>query len=249
MSIHLDYDFSQAPERNPDYFYPLGLRLDPEEKVKFIATGLPPYRDLIEGSRRALQNVANANKHFPKTIRATNQFLKPLGLRVKNVTLFISDSNTTSTTIHCDGTYDNNNQPAVLEARLSYYEIADAPGAIRWWDQLPIKITEIPAEKVDSNVIAKIIPTSWAVPARVQVIADWATDLQQRKITWADIPEPAFSVVSSCSSAILRTNKHHHVIQGDGVRVTVSCQLVFLNGDPTGVWDHVQNNIHLLSSF
>lgn len=249
MSTHLDYDFSQAPERNPDYFYPLSLRIDPKEKAKFIAIGLPPYRNLIEGSHRGLQNVATANEHFPVTIQATNLFVKPLGLRVKNVTLFLSDSNATSTTIHCDGTYDNNKQPALLEARLSYYEIADAPGAIRWWDKLPVKITEIPAEQVDSNIIAQVIPPAISdSPARVQVVADCSADLQNGKISWDDIPEPAFSVVSSCPSAILRTNRHHHVIQGNGVRVTVSCQLVFLNGDPTGVWEHIQNNIHLLGA-
>ena len=248
MSIHLDYDFSAPPKRNPEYFYPLGLCLDPEEKSKFIANGLPPYRNLIEGSHRGLQNVATANEHFPVTIQATNLFVKPLGLRVKNITLFLSDSNATSTTIHCDGTYDNNKQPALLEARLSYYEIADAPGAIRWWDKLPIKITEIPAEHVDSNMIAQVVPASGYSQARVQVVADCSLDLQHGRITWADIPEPAFSVVSSCPSAILRTNRHHHVIQGPGVRVTVSCQLVFLNGNPTGVWEHIQNNIHLLGA-
>jgi hypothetical protein len=248
MSIHLTYNFDEQPVRNVDYFYPLTLRIDPEEKAKFIATGLVPYRNLIEGSHRGLQNVATANEHFPQTIQATNDFVRPLGLRVKNVTLFLSDSNATSTTIHCDGTYDNNKNPALLEARLSYYEIADAPGAIRWWDQLPIKITEIPAEQVDSNIIAKVVPANGNFQARVQVVADCSDDLQHGRITWDDIPKPAFSVVSSCPSAILRTNRHHHVIQGNGVRVTVSCQLVFLNGNPTGVWDHIQKNIHLVGA-
>lgn len=57
---------------------------------------------------------------------------------------------------------------------------------------------------------------------------------------------PDFSTVSSAPSAILRTNRFHHVIQGPGLRVTVSAQLVFPDGNPVGVWEHIEKNIHLL---
>ena len=43
MTQQLNYDFTQAPLRNPDYFYPLALVLDPVEKANFIATGLVPH--------------------------------------------------------------------------------------------------------------------------------------------------------------------------------------------------------------
>lgn len=38
----------------------------------------------------------------------------------------------------------------------------------------------------------------------------------------------------------------HHVIQGNGLRVTISCQLIFEDGNPVGVWEHIQKNIHLV---
>ncbi|CAB4241818.1 hypothetical protein UFOVP71_356 [uncultured Caudovirales phage] len=260
MTQHLAFDFTQAPERNPEYFYPLALRLDPGEKQQFIATTLVPYREKIESTQAPLMNVGNPYKDFPRTIAATNAFLKPIGLRVHRMTLFLSYKNQTSTTIHCDGTRDPEGKPVKLEARLSYYEIAEAPGAIRWWNNLPNQVTEIAPNGVSQMPVDPESLKWWQREepkensfngygqSRVSCIADCSEDLRTGRITWADIPAPAFSVVSSCASAILRTNEPHHVIQGDGLRVTVSCQLVFLNGNPTGVWDHIQKNVHLLGA-
>jgi hypothetical protein len=232
MTQQLDFDFDQAPIRHPNYFYPLELLLDPEEKDNFIRTGLVPYKNKIKGSGMGLSNVGNADQYFKRTMAATNQFLVPLGLVTRRMTLFLSDQNATSWVIHCDGVRDIDNNPARLEARLSYYEIADAPGAIRWWDNLP-------------NELA-VYPAAGYTQERITCIADCAEDLRNNKITWADIPAPAFATVSSVPSAILRTNHPHHVIQGPGLRVTVSYQLVFPNGSPHGVWEHIENNIHKL---
>lgn len=234
MTQQLNFDFSQPATRNPEYFYPLDLRLDPDEKSNFIKTALLPHRNKIEGSGYGLSNVGNADESFPITIANTNEFLKPLGLKTRRMTLFLSSKSQTSWVIHCDGVRAPTG-PAMLEARLSYYEIAEEPGAIRWWKDLPNKGIDIfPAnEKLGTQ-------------ERISCFADCAEELRIDKITWDDIPQPDFSVVSSVPSAILRTNRFHHVIQGPGLRVTVSCQLVFENGSPEGVWEHIQKNMHLL---
>lgn len=234
MVQQLDFDFSQPAAEHPEFFYPLNLRLDPEEKEHFMRTALVPYRNKIEGSNYGLLNVGNADRSFPKTIAATNLFLEPLGLITRRLTLFLSDQSQTSWVIHCDGVMAPTG-PAMLEARLSYYEIAEEPGAIRWWNDLPTVGIQIdPANK------------DLGTQERISCFAKCAEELRDDKITWDDIPQPDFSTVSSTPSAILRTNRFHHVIQGPGLRVTVSAQLVFPNGSPEGVWEHIQNNIHLL---
>lgn len=234
MTQQLDYDFSQPPVRNPEYFFPLDLRLDPEEKSNFINTGLVPHRTKITGTGHGLSNVGNADEWFPKTIAQTNSFVRPLGLKVRVMTLFLSDKSQTSWVIHADGVWFDH-KPTMLEARLSYYEIAEEPGAIRWWNNLSVKLQVHPANEYTQE--------------RINCMADVAEDIRTDKKTWADIPQPAFSVVSSTPSAILRTNRPHHVIQGPGLRVTVSCQLVFAStGSPAGVWNHIKNNIHLIGA-
>lgn len=234
MTQQLYFDFSQPALGHPEFFYPLGLKLDPVEKENFIKTALVPHRNKIEGSNYGLSNVGNADKSFPKTIAATNLFLKPLGLVTRRLTLFLSDQSQTSWVIHCDGVRGPDG-PALLEARLSYYEIAEQPGAIRWWNYLP-------------NAGVKVYPPDeqLGTQERISCFADCAEQLKDDKMTWDDIPPPDFSTVSSAPSAILRTNRFHHVIQGPGLRVTVSCQLVFPNGSPIGVWEHIQNNIYKL---
>lgn len=234
MTQQLHFDFTQQPIRDPNYFFPLSLKLDSDERDNFIATGLVPYKDKIAGSGMGLSNVGNADQYFKRTMAATNQFLKPLGVVTRRMTLFLSDQNATSWVIHCDGVRDIDNNPARLEARLSYYEIADAPGAIRWWDNLPTEL--------------QLFPATEHTQERITCMAACAELLRDDKITWADIPAPSFTTVTSTPSAILRTNHPHHVIQGPGLRVTVSYQLVFPDGNPVGVWDHIQNNIHLLGA-
>ena len=235
MRQQLDFDFSQPALGHPEFFYPLDLKLDPKEKENFIKTALVPHRNKIEGSNYGLSNVGNADRSFPKTIAATNEFLKPLGLATRRLTLFLSDQSQTSWVIHCDGVRGPDG-PTILEARLSYYEIAEEPGAIRWWNHLP-------------NTGVKVYPPDAVLGTqeRISCFADCAEQLRDGELTWDDIPPPDFSTVSSTPSAILRTNRFHHVIQGPGLRVTVSAQLVWENtGSPEGVWEHIQNNIHLL---
>jgi hypothetical protein len=232
MTQQLNFDFNQLPTRNPDYFYPLSLNLDPKEKDNFIHTGLVPHQAKFINSGISLSNVGNADQYFKNTMKLTNEFLAPLGVKTRRMTLFLSDGGTTSWAIHCDGVRDVNNEPARLEARLSYYEIAESSGAIRWWDNLPNELRVMAGNEYSQE--------------RITCMADCAEDIRNDTLTWDDIPQPAFTVVTSAPSAILRTDRPHHVVQGPGLRVTVSYQLVFPNGDPHGVWDHIQRNIHLI---
>jgi hypothetical protein len=215
------------------YFYPLSLAIDPEEKESFIANQLPALQTKYAGTGHGLVNVGTVTELFPKTIAQTNQLIELLGLRTRAVTLFAGDADSTSYAIHADGVYYNR-QPTLLEARLSYYELAESPGTICWWDSrdLPITIKEYPATEYSQ--------------ARVNVMADCVEDLAAGRIQWHDLPGPVFETQSNVPSAILRTNQPHTVVQGHGFRITISCQLVFADGNPTGVWEHIENNIHLL---
>jgi hypothetical protein len=123
----------------------------------------------------------------------------------------------------------------VLEARLSYYEMAEAPGIIRWFPKTDEYI------KFTKNVPGKMIATHWLLP--------WISDLQNGKLTWETCPDYEFATSSNTPSAILRTNLPHHVIQGPGVRLTVSAQLIWADTkSPVGVWEHVEKNFHLLNT-
>lgn len=213
------------------YFIPLDLRIDPVEKEHFVRKHIPELKKKYANSGQGLANVGNVTKLFPKTIAQTNQYVDSLGLTTRAVTLFAGDANTASWVIHADGVYYND-KPALLEARLSYYELAESPGIIRWWDNLPMVMQELPATAHSA--------------ARLNVMAECAELLRDRYIGWDELPPVTFEAETSVASAILRTDHAHHVIQGSGLRITISCQLVFADGNPHGVWEHIKNNIMVL---
>lgn len=218
-----------------DYFIPLALSIDAFEKSSFIENRAGALKDKFYGTGHGLANVGNVTELFPNTVKQTDDFVRSLGLRTRAVTLFAGDADSTSYAIHADGVYYNN-QPALLEARLSYYELADAPGTVLWWDQreMPVVMQEYPATEYSQ--------------ARINVMATCAEDLAAGKIQWHDLPGPVFEAVTNVPSAILRTNEPHTVIQGNGLRITISCQLVFKDGNPTGVWEHIKKNLNLLGA-
>jgi hypothetical protein len=216
-----------------NYFVPLELVIASEEKQAFLQSQFNKLKSKYSGSNNGLANVGNVTELFPNTIAQTDEFVKPLGLKTRAVTLFAGDADIASYSIHADGVYYNR-KPALLEARLSYYELAEAPGTINWWDsfEMPMTMKEYPATEYSA--------------ARINVMADCVEDLVAGKLEFDDLPDPVYSTETSVPSAILRTNQPHNVVQGPGLRITISCQLVFQDGNPTGVWDHIQNNIKLL---
>ena len=83
--------------------------------------------------------------------------------------------------------------------------------------------------------------------AAVHWLLPWIKDLNPGKLTSQTCPDYDFATTSNAPSAILRTNLPHHVIQGPGVRLTVSAQLIWSDTkSPVGVWEHIEKNFHLL---
>lgn len=232
MTEKIDFDFDQDPKSNDEYFFPLDLRLDEKEKQNFIQGPLKDLRITIEKKNLGLCNVDNADEYFPESIKTTNEFLSRFGLKSRALTLFLCNKDHTSWIVHCDGTRYQG-KPVNLEARLSYYEIAEAPGAIRWWDD-SVKTTLKSYEKTENTQY------------RVTAMTEWAEKIRDGKLTWKDVPAPAFSTATNLPSGLLRTNRPHHVIQGSGLRVTISSQIVFPDSNPAGVWEHIRKNKHLI---
>lgn len=223
------------PTPNPSYFYPLTLKLDPEEKVKFIEFFEKAYKHDV-GNQALYSPMASAVGYFPKSVEQTNEFLKPLNLMVRNLTVFTGAANNDGKNIHIDGTKLGDGQTdAILEARLSYYEMSEAPGIIRWF---PKTEEYIKYKKFEPG---KQIATHWLLP--------WITELLSGKLTWETCPDYEFATSSNAPSAILRTNLPHHVVQGPGIRLTVSAQLIWADTrSPVGVWEHIEKNFHLLGT-
>lgn len=221
------------PVANPAYFYPLSLQLDEGEKQVFTEYFNAKFKSDI-GNQALYSPMGDAKNFFPKTVKKTNEFLLPLGIEVRNFTVFTGGADTEGKNIHVDGTkLADGETDVVLEARLSYYEIAEAPGIIRWFPK------DNEYTKFSKNVPGKIIAVHWLLP--------WISELNSGQLTWETCPDYEFATSSNAPSAILRTNLPHHVIQGPGVRLTVSAQLVWADTrSPVGVWDHIQQNFHLL---
>lgn len=224
-----------SPTPNSSYFYPLALTLDPDEKTAFLKFFENNYKQDV-GQQALYSPIGNAIGFFPKTAEQTNEFLKPLGLAVRNLTVFTGAGNSEGRNIHVDGCkLADGETDVVLEARLSYYEMAEAPGVIRWFPKTDEYI------KFTRNVPGKMMATHWLLP--------WISDLISGKISWETCPDYEFATSSNSPSAILRTNLPHHVIQGPGVRLTISAQLIWADTrSPVGVWEHIEKNFHLLGT-
>ena len=222
------------PTANPAYFYPLTLTLDPEEKSNFLSHFNEKYRQDV-GNQALYSPMGNAARYFPKTVEQTKQFLSAIGLTMRNFTVFVAPpTNNINDTrnIHVDGVKLPDGTDVILEARLSYYEMSDMPGVVRWFpkEENYINWQERVLGKIESNI--------WTLP--------WIQDLKQKKINWEDAPEWTFATSTNVPSGIIRTNLPHHVIQGGGNRLTISAQIVWPTGSPVGVWAHIHNNKHLL---
>jgi hypothetical protein len=223
-----------APVKHPEYFYPLTLQLDAGERESFNKYFEEKFKDSI-GNEALYSPLSDAKQFFPQTVAQTNEFLKPLGLKVRNLTVFVSAGDVYPKNIHVDGTKMPDGQTdVILEARLSYYEMAVAPGIIRWFPKNEDYIKQV----IDTG---KAYGLHWQLP--------WIVDLKHNRITWEEAPDYVFATSSNAPSAILRTNLPHHVIQGPGIRLTISAQLVFADtSSPVGVWDHIEKNIHLVAN-
>lgn len=237
--MHKNYRYPDAeshPETNPEYFIPLRLRLDPAEKAKFKQFFDETLSPTMSGMKALYSPMGNCSDHFPKSLAQTKEFLDPIGLTVRNLTVFVSPPGKEvedAKNIHVDSTKLPDGKSVILEARLSYYEMADSPGIVRWFPSTGeyTSIEELVPGKVVSNI--------WTLP--------WIQDLKEGRIGWEQAPDWTFATSTNTPSGFIRTNLPHHVIQGAGNRLTISAQLIFANTrSPVGVWQHLQQNYHLL---
>lgn len=228
--FELEYDFTEQPKRNLDFFIPLSLHIDPEEYLAAHNTTVADLQNRYNNKRIGHVVIPAKPEQWQKTLAICNQFLNPIGLFCQHLTAFISNKNQTGWTVHKDGYFDANNNLMTLEARISFYELSEGPGAIRWWTEDVVKIE------------LGIRPG----PIKIKGIANFVPDLQVGKISWKDVPPPSFSSVTTCPSALVRTELAHHVIQGDGFRYVVGSTITFEDGNPVGVWDHIKQNIDKL---
>lgn len=237
--MHKNYEYpdpKSTAERNNNYFIPLSLKLDAVEKAnfkKFFDEKLLPD---IHWRKSLYSPMADCSEHFPKSLSQTKKFLEPLGLTVRSLTVFVSppggDIEDTKN-VHVDSTKLPNGESVILEARLSYYEMADTPGIVRWFPN------EENYTNLEENIPGRLISNIWTLP--------WIQDLKQGRLTWSQVPEWVFATATNTPSGLIRTNLPHHVIQGSGNRLTISAQVIFIdNRSPVGVWQHIQNNLHLL---
>jgi hypothetical protein len=237
--MHKNYEYPDvfsAPVTDSDYFIPLKLTLDPVEKSNFNAFYEEKLLPNIHWKKALYSPMGDCSTYFPKTIEQTKQFLEPIGLTVRSLTVFVSPpgGNVEDVkNVHVDSTKLPNGESVILEARLSYYEMADTPGIVRWF----------PADENYTNreehIPGQLVSNIWTLP--------WIQDLKQGALTWEQVPEWVCASSTNTPSGLIRTNVPHHVIQGSGNRLTISAQIIFKDSrSPVGVWQHIKNNLHLL---
>jgi hypothetical protein len=234
---------------NTNYFIPIVISIDSDESSAFSSEKLPAIAKPYQDSKSDIRHIGKPGPSFPKTIQHANKLLNQIGLKVFNTTMFLSGSNVMGRNIHCDGMVDSNHNLAMLEARLNLYEMSSGESLLEWWDSLPNSLP------IKPGVIDESVPW-WQVPQmfpgdayshhRVGCHPPYRKELENGTIPWSDVPAPDFTINLTGLSGFVRTNIPHHIIQNNGVRVTLSLSLAFIDGTLTGVWDHIRNNIHLI---
>lgn len=245
-TAHIEQQVSKYIMMQSNYFFPLNLKINSEEKLNFTNTVLHDLIAQFTTSDADLTHIgSNLAMQFACTIDNVNAVLHPIGLMVYKPTMFMSSGNIIGKNIHCDGMIDHAGNIGMLEARINLYEMSLGQNFIEWWDQLP---NTIPVD--DGNApwwkIPRLLKNQASAHPFVICLPPFRRDLRSGKITWDQIPTPNFSIAISSPSAVIRTNLPHHIIQQDGVRVTLSLSIAFQSGELTGVWEHIQNNINQL---
>lgn len=213
-------NLDQPVRPHPDFFVPLELKLPQQDKIALQDIVIPLLKEQHKNSNRLWFNSAQASGHdFKATQEVANQFLNPLGLRADVMGVFIVNPNTYDRNIHSDS--------AKLETRLNFYEMAEAPGVVRWFPD-----TGDGYDSYNKNLDGiEFLDHTWP----------WVDQFKRKLIDWKDIPDPIHSTSTSCPSALVRTNYPHHVIQGPGLRVTITCRVVDLKtGSTTNTWKNIR---------
>ena len=229
-----------------DYIFPLDFKIDPVEKLNFTNGPLVQLVEQFKINKADITHVGNqTDNHFKHTINNINELLSSINLVVYKATMFMSSGNIIGKNIHCDGMVDQSGTIAMLEARINLYEMSFGASSIEWWDSLP---NSIPIDNNDDAwwKIPKLIQNPNGSHPFVICLPPFRHDLRSGKLNWNQIPVPNFGIKITSPSAFVRTNIPHHIMQEGGIRVTLSLSIAFQTGKLEGVWEHIQNNIHLL---
>jgi hypothetical protein len=210
----------QPVNGHPDYFVPLSLKLPAVDKQVLEQQVIPFLAKKHQDSTRLWFNSAQSVDYdFAETKNLANQFLKPLGLCADVMGVFVVNANTYDRNIHSDS--------ARLETRLNFYELTQAPGVVRWFPD-----TGDGYDSYNKNLDGiEFLDYTWP----------WVDAFKQGHLDWADIPAPVHSTATACASGLVRTNLPHHVIQGSGLRITVTCRVVDLvTLDTKNTWHRIK---------
>lgn len=204
-----------------DFFIPLNLTL-PNGVKRFLKEA---YVDELKSKQAPKRQLGLFP--LPDSVESTelkelvDEFLQPIGLKSGAFGAFALNKSTKDNNIHVDAMR--------LNTRLSFYELAEAPGQINWYAD-------------DGTGYEDWRPSYLGGVPILDYRYPWVDELQSGKRTWAQCPQPVYSVTTSVPSALIMTALPHHVVQGAGFRVTVSCQVVDIDtGDVTTTWQKVKS--------
>lgn len=205
---------------HPDFFIPLDLRIPEEDKKVLNERIIEQLRIKHANSKRLWFNSSHALEHsFEATKAVADGVLNPLDLEADALGIFIVNPNIYDRNIHSDA--------GRLESRLNFYEMTTAPGGMRWFTD-----TGDGYDSYTKNFEGvEVLDRTWP----------WVMDFKANKITWEDLPPVLHSTSTTCPSALVRTDYPHHVIQGPGLRVTVTCRVVDRKTRSlTGTWARIK---------
>jgi hypothetical protein len=211
----------QSVQAHKDFFIPLTLslpKIDVDKLNNGIIKNLKQKHALSD--RLWFNTATSTGDPLEDTRQHANKFLDQFNLEAETMGIFIVNANTYDWNIHSDS--------ARLETRLNFYELTTSPGIVRWFPDTTDGYEEI-HKNLDGN---DFIDYTWP----------WVVEFKQQHRDWSKIPLPIWSTATSCSSALVRTDLPHHVIQGDGLRITVTCKVVDKTTKSTrNTWERLCN--------
>lgn len=211
-----------------DFFVPLTLTL-PEETKVLLREHFISELHTKQSTRSQLGLYPTPQSYELESM--VDEFLGPMGLKAGAFGTFALMPNIRDVNVHVDA--------MKLNTRLSFYELADAPGEIHWYSDTEDGYEAWRPSYLGGNPI-------------LDYRYKWVDELQEGKRTWEECPKPIYKVVTDVPSALVLTSLPHSVVQGNGFRITVSCQVVdrkTLSVENT--WNKVNeyfNSIALLAS-
>lgn len=203
-----------------DFFIPLNLTLP--DKVKSFFKQV--YVDELKSKQAPRRQLGLFP--LPDSVEAVelkelvDNFLEPIGLRSGAFGAFALNKLVKDNNIHVDAMR--------LNTRLSFYELAETPGQINWYAD-------------DGTGYEDWRPSYLGGQPILDYRYPWVDELQAGKRTWAECPQPVYSVTTDVPSALIMTALPHNVVQGSGFRITVSCQVVDIDtGSVENTWQKVK---------